>query len=705
MDIFDVDFAIITALPIETIATLSVFWDEEKYGDEFISYKEIDSTNPERIPNTETPSLFHLGHLKNDETGQCYSVLVCKTTTMGSGATTELFTKLKERWNPRFFILTGISMSFDLSKANLGDVVVSEKILADRSDKITKTKVQRNVVSVPLNSKFHSEVFKQLKKINLDLNWKNPKHENKVIKGTFYSSNHVIASDNFRDELVKTYHSSGLIAGEMEALGFFGGRHSYKGNDPYSKNIIMVKGISDDGGDSKQDTVDRFIAARNAAYVCKTIIKSGEFFEPAIASEQENHSHSILSKYEKADSIDYYTWLSDYQRMQGLFRKAYLSLKDVWKSLTFDTDNINKQKIVEIAWRLAILEQERGNVEECLKKLMLANHCLAGYAEDKVLEIQSQVYFILGKVALDVEMLKNSNNFFKRSCELAEQDENPLGVFNSNRWQAYSKFRKQNYKESYLLLSNSLKEFLEADVYKDDMVYYSLAECIDMMSRCLREEAMQEFSVKNFDSGSELEKIDKKIRQGILLNRIGSLLARKSGNYFKIAESDLTFLYYYYHKPIRNRIPSAYANFPKTKLPKIVEEALGKYGFSFDLSAIEKEPLDFRLVINEGVSISKDFGYKLLEYTFCRLGNTIYQENGELEEAYTKIIEQVQSVLKPESTIRAQERYRTFFEFNQFISNTSGEIINEAKEEMMKFFLSSDIRHKDTLFPLDFFQN
>lgn len=694
-----VDFAIITALPIETIACLSILWDERQYGESFFSFSsELFESDNSGYPSASTPELVHVGFLTIKETTKTVRVLVCKTASMGGVAISELFSKLKHTWNPKFFILTGIGMSFNLSIANLRDVVVSDTLLIEPTDKIHKKKIQSNVVKVPMSSCFHKQVFSLLSEIDLSENRKLKEGEaieysSKVVKGAIYSSNHVIASNVFRDKLWTTHKRNNLVAGEMEALGFFSGT-SYKSDDSRSKNILVVKGISDSGGDDKKDTDDRFHAARNAAFVCKEIITSG-LFETVLKDPE-----AVPKEYKQVTSDVYHIWLSDHQRSQGLFKQSFNVLKDEWESLIQNSSIKDyNTRIVEIAWRLAKIEQERGNVEESLVKTMIACHQLTNFTEDTALEMKSQVYLILGKIALDVEMLKTSSKYFRRSRNCAQEDEKHLIAFEANRWLAYSNFRNQKYGECYSMLCKALDDFLEAGVFKEDYVYYSLAECIDMMSRCLREEALQDI-LKSEDGVTN--PILKKIYRGLSLNSLGKQLAFKSGNYFKMAESDLTYLYYHYYPQLSAVLKYAYSLSPAPHPPAVVKRAISMYGLENRYPALTED--DFRLTLDHGSKLSTDWGYRFLEYSFARIAATIFVNQGDFNESIEHISNRVRLTKKDHQSIRFQERYRTFVELNELFLNYDQEELDRLKESIKKQFTPSQGTAKDSLYPEEFFK-
>lgn len=700
-----IDFAVITALPIETIAVLSVFWNEDDTGDRgFFSVRSTDDKGISEFPTPETPSLFHLGELKNKNATSSFRVLVCNSTMMGGAAITDLVARIKASWSPRFFILVGIAMSFDTSEADLGDVIVPDQILASHTDKIDGSKIKITPFSIPLGAPFHEAMRKRIDSINIKDCWENPKKDYKVLTGALFSSNHVIQSNEFKKQILDSAPSIKIIAGEMEALGFFSGKEHYKKVDKASDNILVVKGISDTGGDDKNDSLDRFVAARNAAYVCKELIASGVF-----GSSESCNFQSMPDEYDSVALIDYSIWLSDYKAIQGMYGRSYSILKKVWDGLIDSNDRFKKdvKNIIQVAWRLAKLEQERGNVDQCLSLSMIALQYLEMFDKDSTNAMRAELDFVLGKVTRDVEMLRTSDKYFFQSLDCFAKEENYLGIFNANRWLAYSKFRNQNYLESYNLLSAALDEFKKTSPLKEDSVFIALAECIDMMSRCLRElAARSDYSLYAKEAlPSDVNDQKECIALGIGLNYIASIVAKKSGNYFKIAESYLTLLYYFYDKNIYGKMPEAYNLLTSLQIPTVVVEILDRYGFKYEFSLNTELDKIYGSAISSGLELAGEWKYRFLQYSFTRVNATVLHRLGKLDESIKCLNQQIE-ITTNNCLIRPQERYRTFVEYNEFLLGQQKEtIIPGVKELASSMPQERDGLLRDSLYTSEFFKS
>jgi len=116
---------------------------------------------------------------------------------------------------PKGVFCVGFCGGMNASKANLGDVVVSEKLISYALHKVTDSGTERRGTIVPLNKKVNG-IMKHAGD-GWDPPLKNKEREVQVVNGTMLSGPTLVNSKQERDRLLEDYPTA--IAIEMEGEG------------------------------------------------------------------------------------------------------------------------------------------------------------------------------------------------------------------------------------------------------------------------------------------------------------------------------------------------------------------------------------------------------------------------------------------------------------------------------------------------------
>lgn len=547
-----VDIAILTSIPIEVLAALKI------YNKNYQDYKGFSAfaRKPDFIEDIRaglTPKVFFHGFIDSRDRTKRYSVLISKLSQYGGMHISSLVTDIYNFCNPNYFFLIGIAMGFDESQVALGDLVLADKVICVTANKQEYDKAHPQFKIHQLhdkNSSWKTKIFNRIGEKVLIVDGEERTQRSFV--GSFYSSFNLIASDEYKKEITDRFGE--ITSGEMEILGILEGANETI-KDIKSK-LFVAKGISDHGGNDKKDTSDRYAAALHAAEFVEDVIKEG------LLQPKNGNFFPDDKSYEKLLSTEFLNWLGEMQFSQGLFDKAADSFQRAWNNIVVDKkdymDVYRKEFIVRISQNISRIDTERGRLANALNKAMIS---LIG--SKSFSDLHAESLYITGRALRDAELLKTCDEFFQAAKNEFISLNNSLGVIKTQLWIGYTKYKFGEFEKAYEDIFESLNTY-EDFITENNGDRLVVSEIYDMLGRCLREIAKHYTNDKckdiffriNKRNLCQVENVDISgktlcILEALYFFWVGMKNAEKEGNYYRLAESYLSYVILLSYEDVR----------------------------------------------------------------------------------------------------------------------------------------------------------
>jgi len=713
---FNVDIAVLTSIPVEIIATLNVFFPNFESQENFSSY--ILTSDANYLETGVEPTVYHYGRIYINN--KSYSIIIVKPCSYGGEMMSSIVTNIINQWKPHYYFLIGIAMSFDDKIATLGDVVLCDKIIAIRSERIGPNTIEKKPNNNQFDKPFHDLVFRSnTGKLYFSSQYegKSKNYNKKVVVGTYFSSNNLIASTSYKKELKAYYRAKGnkLLAGEMEATGIINGAIAC---DPtIIERLLIAKGISDFGDDNKKDTKWRYLAAKASATFVYNFITKGEL-------DSVNNDYYIDPKiFRKLSSYEYSNWLGEMQLSQGIFTDASSNFDRSWDVINGENNEEINQKmlIARIALNKSSIDLEKGRIDQSLNKTTIALLTYKGLYDRGINPIGvtkglANSLFLLGKELREAELLRNCEEYFELSNDCYQNMKDSIGLCNVKRWEGYTKYKFGDFISAYRDIYNSL--LLYNNIGEENRLVIS--EIFDMLGRCLRE-IINKYCDDQYEQKVRLPKKPKDRNSATIRTLYyfwqSKNYAEKEGNYFKMAECYLSYLILFSYSSIHDLL----SDILKRKdfyISKLDED---KFIKSFDNSSefINDLPEKYDDVINTyykyGYDICKKQDYDLLSCLFLRYRGDYSFYTGHMTEGFNYYEQYYKlslgnlrndgKLIPSQSNIRPQEKYRSFSEINKLLYNINDQKTRNDYIKIIYNLLARDkLLDKTGLFNIDYFR-
>lgn len=703
------DIVILTAIPIEVLAALKIFNEDYESARTYGTYTE-NREYLNALKTTAYPNVYHIGNVSDRTKTKLYSVLICKAPSYGSKKMSAEVAKIYERWNPRYFFLIGIAMAFNNKEVKLGDLVLANKVICEDYRRAERGKESHDNKTVPINTGLFEDFLSNFNTTNIrvEVNGKENSLTLDVKQGVYHSSDLMLSSTLLKKQMQKELLKQKPIVHEMESAGIL------LGSDDESKNIkdrlIIAKGISDYGDDNKKDSNWRYIAATHAATFTRNIIENGHL-------ECNNTTFELdLKKYQELSEPEVKNWLGEMQFSQGLFNKAEPNFYQAWTHLLNDKKNIKNNKLIasRISTNISEIKLQQGQIAEALNKSMIALQ-LSKSINDKYL--YSNSLFNAGKVLREAEIISLSETFFdyaKKEIQDLGEEGNILNI-KTLLWSGYTKYKNHNYFEAHKEILNSFKQImmLDPEMKKHRLL---ISEIADKLGRCYREIA------KNHDDSS-FERIGKGrfrnkpkdriycILEALNYYYIGYKNAIREGNYYRLAESTLSYVILFSYQPLRSIVTEIIENVKKYREPFIdykqeKEEYCDQDFLSIFSSDYTKNLAKF---YKDGMDRCNTWNYSLLKCLYLKYNADTSFQGRKFRQSFSLDAERFcvslgndPSMSANDESIRPQERYIAFADINEKLLNFS----DSSRIEYLRVLrgkLLSNGHEKNSLFSEDYF--
>jgi 5'-methylthioadenosine/S-adenosylhomocysteine nucleosidase len=263
-----VDFAIVTALPVERDAVLKCL-DE---------YKKVQEDNE---------STYYHGYVTISDTKERYEIIVALLTDIGNLKAASVTTRIIERWNPLNVIMVGIAGGVR-DKVELGDVVVAKFVCYYELAKITDKEDERRIRQFPCASLLIDRTLnlndKWKKEIRISSSNTHLSNQPNVHFGAIASGEKVIADSKTLPQLLKKCPELKAIA--MEGAGVA------EAVELDSIRFIEIRGISDLANPDKND--DWHSDAANAAATFTMALLRSRPFTPYLVKKRRQQIWSLV---------------------------------------------------------------------------------------------------------------------------------------------------------------------------------------------------------------------------------------------------------------------------------------------------------------------------------------------------------------------------------------------------------------------------
>lgn len=547
------DIAILTAVPIEVLAALKIFGDDYENMGGFHSYSEKEYYEND-LNNGLSPNIFHIGYIPVGK--KRYSVLVYQLVQYGSSDMSSVASIISERWNPRYYFLTGIAMAFrnnaemyKYKPIKLGDIIVADKALCAKEKRHVGKTSDIVLKNIDLNPELFQSTLKKSSttKIVIDEGDKQTVYRLKIHQGCIHSSDDYLASTNETYELYQRIRKAKCepLGHEMELSGFLSGAATeIRG---IKDKLVFVKGVSDYGDDQKKDTKWRYIAATHSAMFVKRIISEGSL----VCGDQEVSIDEDV--YRKLTMPEYKNWLGEMQYRQGLFKKAEPNFDKAWQLLiNANSDIPNKKAILSrVANNISEIKLEQGKISEALSKSMISLQISSEFSNQL---LKADCLFNVGRTLREAEIVSLSKRFLDQAKKLNEaisKEDNILGI-KIKLWSGYILYKQQKFMEAYDLIQESYDDLYQLDPEnRSYRILYS--EITDKLGRCVRELAKDRDNVVLGINSKILQNNQETlIMEALHCYYLGYLSAEKEGNYYRKAESCLSYVIIFTYKNLQS---------------------------------------------------------------------------------------------------------------------------------------------------------
>ena len=264
-EVFDFDVAIVNALLAENEKVRASFGTD---GWQVVNFPSDHSTT------------FYTKTLDNDN-GNRIRIVTCYSLQMASTASAALTAKLLYYFRPRYLFMTGIAAAVDRNDANLGDILVANKVWDGASGKI-KTEEDGNDIfypdyhELPLDADMQAIVMrlkndcKLLYSIEQRYTYKvgKPNTRLQIHLGPMASVPAVLSSKEEVEKIQK--HCRKLLGIEMEGYGLF-----YAASNcahPRPQYTVLIKSVTDYADPKKSDDYQDYAMFTSAEFAKHVIL-------------------------------------------------------------------------------------------------------------------------------------------------------------------------------------------------------------------------------------------------------------------------------------------------------------------------------------------------------------------------------------------------------------------------------------------------
>lgn len=255
---YECDFAIVTAVDVETIAVKNISNDWE----------------PISLPDD--PFIYHRTYL--EQNGKIISIVTSQQSEMGMTGAATLTSKMIQNFNPSYIFTLGITAGIGKGM-NYGDIVVPSEIWNYSSGKYSQSKKNSLAVkftpepkSIPLNTNIREIVHQDFSKIlkHIKHNWSTQLDwDVKLYLDPMACGTAVIASKDLVQEQILD-HSRKTCALDMESYGVFYASANFKNSGPIP---ICIKSVADFATIDKDDRYQPY-AAYTSVQFAKHLIET-----------------------------------------------------------------------------------------------------------------------------------------------------------------------------------------------------------------------------------------------------------------------------------------------------------------------------------------------------------------------------------------------------------------------------------------------
>ncbi len=294
-----IDFAFVTALPIERDALLRRLEGREVVQDDF------------------EPLTYYRGHISVPTTGEYYEAVVVMLLGMGNDEAAVSTVKVVERWRPAYVLMVGIAGGVP-GKVALGDVVISDFVYYYEPAKRTPRGEQRRPQQFLSDRLLYGRALAyEAGEWRSDIVIARPGAAQADVPfprayfGAIGSGEKVIADAKALSQLLKECHR--LLAVAMEGAGVA----RAAAQQPHPPPFIEVRGICDYANEQKNDDWQPFAAEAAAAFTIgllrsrplpplgtnkRHVQEKGSFLILCVQSLRHIAAHELLGVLEKDSS-------------------------------------------------------------------------------------------------------------------------------------------------------------------------------------------------------------------------------------------------------------------------------------------------------------------------------------------------------------------------------------------------------------------
>lgn len=217
---------------------------------------------------------YYIGKLGIQEV----TVLIVGMGAVSRDSTMNKITEAIDLLKPKALIMVGIAFGMDKTKQKIGDVLISQRIIAYEPQKLK----EKNVIYRGDATSSGKILFDRLKNSENWVHQVTPKTTSKKHFGTILSGEKLFDSKSKRDEIYKAFPDA--IGGEMEGYGL-ASVSSFKGINEW----IIIKGVCDWGFDKQNKNKELYQqrAMKSAVSLCEFILSEKSFLSQLLQNTQE----------------------------------------------------------------------------------------------------------------------------------------------------------------------------------------------------------------------------------------------------------------------------------------------------------------------------------------------------------------------------------------------------------------------------------
>jgi nucleoside phosphorylase len=195
--------------------------------------------------------------------------VACDMGSTGRNASITTVSEAIQTCSPKIVLMVGIAFGMNSSKQKIGDILVSDQIIAYESQRVSENNIDFRGKSGDASSLL-------INHFNNVMNWEykmDGKRKPNIIVGAILSGEKLVDNEAYRNILLEKYPNA--KGGEMEGAGV------YAACDGKSVEWILVKGICDfaDGNKNENKESHQKKAIQSAVNLCEHVFKNEYAFD------------------------------------------------------------------------------------------------------------------------------------------------------------------------------------------------------------------------------------------------------------------------------------------------------------------------------------------------------------------------------------------------------------------------------------------